>query len=226
MRFIITVIVALLLTACTTTSPSPESSDNNQSKSIASTVPHELQPEVQTSLPDSSEFTEYNNFEANITSHDYDIEGRYKLRRGLYMHGGQNRGEIVNAYLVIEKLDDNNFGYYYADKTAKLPPNSTFGIFYYDKEAKKFHQKIIDGNSLIIRKGGINIIKDGDRLKITIRQSPGRKIIIWEKTEQIDIEQALLLDNAIEEARDSYVQVYQKNFEKLSENEGSFFGFF
>jgi hypothetical protein len=112
---------------------------------------------------------------------------------------------------------------FYPHRSDQSVECSTFGIFYYDKEAKKFHQKIIDGNSLIIRKGGINIIKDGDRLKITIRQSPGRKIIIWEKTEQIDIEQALLLDNAIEEARDSYVQVYQKNFEILSVNEGAFF---
>jgi hypothetical protein len=215
MQYIVTIVITLLLSACTgSTEQSPKIEEKEKKIEV-----------VETKLPDSSEFTEYNNFEANITSHEYDIEGRYKLYRGVYMHGGINVGEITSAYLVIEKLDDDDFGYYFADKTDKLPANSTFGVFHYNYEDKKFYQRIIDGNSTVIR-GGVAIVKDGDRLKITIRQFPGRKIIIWEKTKEIDIEQAIALDAVIEDARDSYVQVYKSRFKEITQDKNSFFEFF
>lgn len=213
MKYIVTIVITLLLGACT--------SSTNQSPKTESK--RKIIEPVQVKLPDSSEFTEYNNFEANITSHDYDIGGRYKLHRGVYMHGGINVGEITSAYLVIEKLDDDDFGYYYADKTDKLPANSTFGVFHYKE--KKFYQRIIDGNSTVIR-DGVNIVKDGDKLKITVRQFPGRKVIIWEKTKEIDIKQALSLDHIIEDARDSYVQVYKSRFKEITKDKSSFFEFF
>jgi hypothetical protein len=207
MQYILTALIALLLSACT---------------------PHTTPPieEVETKLPNSSEFTEYNSFENNLTSNSYDIEGRYKLYRGLYMNGNVNQGEITHAYMVIEKLDDDDFGYYFADKTDKLPADSTFGVFHYDKKDKKFHQKFIDGDSFVIRKGGIELIKGGNRIKLTIRQTAGRKVIIWEKLEDDAI--GVLdetIDSHFDDAKDSYEQIYGSKREQVIDD-SSFFGLF
>lgn len=207
MKYIITGIIALLLSACSTLTKPPVK-------------------EVQTVLPDSSEFTEYNSFENNLTSNSYDIEGRYKLERGLYMTGNINRGEINHAYMVIEKLDDNDFGYYFADKLKGKDTMSTFGVFHYDKDDKKFHQKFIDGDSFRIRKGGVEIITDDTRLKLTFKQLGGRKIIIWEKVKEDSI--GIIddtIDSALKDAEDSYRQVYADKREQVIDD-SSFFGFF
>jgi hypothetical protein len=197
MNFIIAIIAGLLLTACTVISPkSPQVIPIKQ-------------------LPNSSEFTEFNSFENNLSMHGYDIEGRYKLHRGLFMNGNVNQGEITHAYMIVDKLDENDFGYYFADKTNQLSAESTFGIFHYDEDDKTFHQKLIDGDSFVIRKGGIELIKAANKLKLTIRQSIGRKVIIWEKIKSDDI---VVLDDsidaALEQARDAYVQIYENNKEK------------
>ncbi|NEW59690.1 hypothetical protein GSY74_00195 [Sulfurovum sp. bin170] len=181
---------------------------------------------METTLPNSSDFTEFNTFENNLSSHSYDIEGRYKLHRGLYMNGNVNQGEITNAYMVIEKLDDNDFGYYFADKMQTLTAQGTFGVFHYDEKSKKFHQKFIDGDSFVIRKGGIALIKGDNKIKLTIRQTAGRKVIIWEKIKRDTI--GMLdetIDDAMDDAKDSYEQVYESKREAVIDD-SSFFGFF
>jgi len=210
MHYILTAIIVLMLSACSTLT--------------------DIKPpikEVQTKLPDSSEFTEYNRFENNLTTNSYDIEGRYKLERGLYMTGDINRGEINHAYMVIEKLDDNDFGYYFADKLRGKDTMSTFGVFHYDEDEKRFHQKFIDGNSFRVRKGGIEIITDDDgRLRLTIKQLGGRKIIIWRKVKKDAI--GVIddtIDNALKDAEDSYRQVYGAKREQVIDD-STFFGIF
>ena len=189
MKYIIMAITALLLTACTLT----DSSISTRS-----------------GLPDSSEFTEYNDFGKNISTHSYDIEGRYKLYRGLYMHGGIHR-EITHGYLVIEKLDEDDFGYYYAIKSGDTVSDSFFGIFHH--KDKRFYQKLIDGESSTLR-DNVDIVVDQEknRIKVVVQINVGKRIIIWEKSKEVDIEQAIILDEAIEEARDSYTQIYKKKF--------------
>jgi len=211
MKYIITAIVILLLSACAT---------------VNKPMPIKRVKAVETKLPDSSDFTEYNSFESSLSPHSYDIEGRYKLKRGLYMNGDLAQGEITNAYMIIEKLDDNNFGYYFADKLRGKEAMSTYGVFYYDKEDKKFHQKFIDGDSFAIRKGGIELISDETRIRLTIRQLAGRKVIIWEKEKENAI--GLIdetIDEALKEAEDSYKQIYRNKREKLI-NDSSIFNFF
>ena len=209
MKYIITPIIALMLSACSTlTEKEPP-----------------IQPVV-TKLPNSSEFTEYNSFENNLTDNSYDIEGRYKLERGLYMTGDINRGDITHAYMVIDKLDDNDFGYYFADKLKGADAMSTFGVFHYDEDDKKFHQKYLDGDSYKIRKGGIEIVTDATRLKLTIKQLGGRKIIIWKKVKEDSI--GLIddtIDSALKEAEDSYRQIYESRREEVIDD-SSFFGLF
>jgi hypothetical protein len=181
---------------------------------------------VETKLPDSSAFTEYNSFENNLSVHGYDIEGRYKLKKGVYMNGNLAQGEITNAYMIIEKLDDNNFGYYFADKLKGKEAMSTYGVFYYDKEAKKFHQKYLDGDSFAIRKGAIELISDATRIRLTIRQLAGRKVIIWEKEKDDTI--GLIddtIDSALKDAEDSYKQIYRDKREELIDD-SSIFNFF
>ncbi len=207
MKYIITLIVALLLSACA---------------NIRGPKVTEVKA-VETKLPDSSEFTEYNSFENNLSAHSYDIEGRYKLERGLYMNETLAQGKITNAYMIVEKLDDNDFGYYFADKLEGKEAMSTFGVFHYDEDDKKFHQKIIDGDSFIIRKGGIELITDGDRIRLTIRQSVGRKVIIWKKEKENAI--GLIdetIDAALKDAEDSYKQVYEDRREELIDDSSIF----
>jgi hypothetical protein len=208
MKYIITVIVALLLTACVNSITKPKV------KQVKA---------VETKLPDSLAFTEYNRFENNLSSHSYDIEGRYKLERGLYMNGSLAQGKITNAYMIVEKLDENDFGYYFADKLEGKETMSTFGVFHYDEDDKKFHQKIIDGDSFVIRKGAIELITDGNRIKLTIQQSVGRKVIIWQKESKNAI--GLIddtIDAAIKDAEDSYNQVYAKRREELIDDSSIF----
>ena len=188
MKYIIS-IIALLLTACTN--------------------PHSHMS-LHSGLPNSSEFTEYNNFGKDIALHSYDIEGRYNLHRGLYLHGGIHR-EITQGYLVIEKLDDDDFGYYCAIKSGDTVANSFIGIFHHKN--KRFYQKLIDGKKSTLR-DAISIVVDTEknRIKITTLINVGKRVIIWEKSKEVDIEQALILDETIEEARDSYTQIYKNRF--------------
>ena len=212
MQYIITIVMTLLIIGCTTTQ-----------QPMKKEVKEEKAKDILMALPTSSGFTEYNQFENNLSSHTYDIEGRYKLYRGLYMNGKAHQGEITHAYMVVEKLGDNDFGYFFADKLKGSETMSTFGVFHYDEKEKKFHQKFIDGDSYVVRKGGIDIKSDGMRLQLSIRQTAGQKVIIWEKLKEdaigvIDDE----IDGAIKDAEDSYHQVYRAKREEVVD--GGFFG--
>ena len=191
MKQIIISIITLLLTACSTPTTISTSS------------------QFSAKLPDSSEFTVYNDFGSNAV-HDYDIEGRYEIQRGLYLHGEINR-EITHAYIVIEKLDEDDFGYYYALKSGETAVNSYFGIFHYSADEKKFYFKLLEGRSSTLR-GGLDIVKDGDKIKLTVQMPVGKRVIIFKKAKEINIEQALILDDSMKEARVSYIQVYRDRF--------------
>ena len=193
MKQIIISIILLLLTACSTPTPT---TTNTPSKFSAK-------------LPDSSEFTVYNDFGKGVI-HDYDIEGRYEIQRGLYLHGEIHR-EITHAYIVIEKLDEDDFGYYYALKSGDTAVNSYFGIFHYSADEKKFYFKLLEGEKSTLR-GGLDIVKDGDKIKLTVQMPVGKRVIIFKRAKEINIEQALILDDAMKEARENYIQVYKDRF--------------
>jgi len=204
MRYIIAVITALLLTACINGLPTPK------------------------------EYTEYddiNDTDSNITSiknadiYDYFIDGTYVLKEGVYTNGGIVK-KVTHAYMVIEKLSDEDFGYYYATQAEKYPANNDFGIYNYNDDERKFYKKIVldEKSTKTELRENVELIKTDDGVRLTSKTN-GAKIIKWERVpngESVTTDPALA--DAIRDAKESYTLIYKNRFEQLEEK--SFFDFF
>lgn len=175
----ITLTLTLLVSACNTSTVTPktpitkikeqkiitEKTDINSSKT----------KETTTSLP--SLFDPKN------------IEGSYVLERG-QISFRDIRKNINNSNLIIEKLDDDNFGFYYTVQVEEHVPDEYFGIFYY--KDGKFVQKVIADGGDVSYYDNIELINEGDRLKLTIKTNQGNRIIIWKKEEDMIPSEELL----------------------------------
>jgi hypothetical protein len=117
------------------------------------------------------------------------IEGSYVLERG-QISFRDIRKNINNSNLIIEKLDDDNFGFYYTVQVEEHVPDEYFGIFYY--KDGKFVQKVIADGGDVSYYDNIELINEGDRLKLTIKTNQGNRIIIWKKEEDMIPSEELL----------------------------------
>jgi hypothetical protein len=110
------------------------------------------------------------------------IEGKYTLEKG-QISFGDIRKTINSSDLVIEKLDDDNFGFYYTVQVEEHVPDEYFGIFYYKDD--KFVQKVITDGGEVSYYDNIELIKEDNRLKLTIKTNKGKRIIIWDKIDDM-----------------------------------------
>jgi len=143
-----------------------------------------------------------------------DIAGRYELERGT-----DHNTEVSDAYMVIEKLNDQNYGYYYAIKDGKATPNGFFGIFRYRDGT--FLNKVLDEGNVTTLNHNITLITEGQRLKLVVISSFGKKTIIWTRVLEDNKKENKELSEALNDAKVSYTQIYKEKFDNFTEKEGN-----
>jgi len=215
MRFILSIIFTFFLVGCSFTAPS-QSPSLESSTSKTTEISSSSSTSSDTELPVSPQVQMLEN--RTIYDEDKskapDISGEYGLETGT-----DNYKSIAKAYMVIEKLDDTNFGYYYAvqDEKAKAA-DGTFGIFRY-KEGK-FLNKVLDDGTTTTLNDNITLITEGQRLKLIVLRSYGKRVIIWSRVLEDGKTEDPFLTEALADAKISYTQIYKEKFSQLTEKEG------
>ena len=135
------------------------------------------------------------------------IVGEYILQHGLYSNESI-RQELNEGYLVIEELDVDNYGYYYATVINGLA-ETYLGIFF--KKDGKFVQKVIyddNGEPKIAIQDNIDIKLDGDILKIIIDDAK-HQVMVW-KRDDGTATKSDKLKQALKEAKNAYRDFYKE----------------
>ena len=202
MPVILPLILSLLMLGCAV--PTPPKSNLKIDKISSSSLP--ISPQVK--MLESRTTYDENKLIAP------DISGEYELETGT-----DNYKNVSKAYMVIEKLDDINFGYYYAvqDEKAKAS-DAIFGIFRY-KEGK-FLNKVLDEGTTTTLNDNITLITEGQRLKLVVLRSYGKRIIIWSRVLEDGQKEDSILSESLADAKISYTQIYKEKFDQLTEKEG------
>lgn len=204
MPIIFTLILSFFITGCV--NQNQANIDINSTKSKLPTID---------SLPISPQITmvEERTPWKNDKSISPDISGAYELEEGM-----DHNTNISKAYMVIEKLDNLNYGYYYAIKDGEAVANSSFGIFRYREGT--FLNKVLDGKNITTLNHNITIIAEGQRLKLIVVTSFGKKNIIWSRVLEDNKREDKELSEAIKDAKISYTQIYKEKFDTFIEKEG------
>jgi len=189
----ITLSLALLLSACTTVTEKPTVATVQNHKIIAPTSSTNITTETILEMP---------------MQKSHELQGSYSLEKGQISFSGI-RKTINSSDLVIEKLNESDFGYYYTVQVEQHPTNKYFGIFHY-KEGKYVQKVISDGE--VSYYDNIELIQEGDRLKLTLKTSQGKRIIIWQRNHEVTPTPDLL------KAKKSYIDVYRVKYNKLGLN--------
>ena len=188
MPFIFLLLFTFLFTACT----------NSTTPTLT------VQDETQIGLPKTEQTTDIDDLQIVAEN---SIIGEYTLQRGLYSNESIHQ-ELHEGYLVIEELDVDNYGYYYATTINGLA-ETHLGIFY--KKDGKFVQKVIyndeSGQSKIDIQDNINIKLDGDILKIVIDDAK-HQVTIW-KRDDGTATKSDKLKKALKEAENAYKEFYK-----------------
>jgi hypothetical protein len=142
------------------------------------------------------------------------ISGAYELETGTDHHK-----TVSNAYMVIEKLDDLNYGYYYAVQDEKATANGFFGIFRYREGT--FLNKVLDEGNVTTLNHNITLITEGQRLKLIVIGSFGKRTIIWSRVLEDNKTENKVLSEALADAKISYTQIYKDKFDTFTEKEGN-----
>jgi len=186
LKSIILSTLLFLLTACTPEPPTP-------SVSTTTIIPTQTISEPSTPIIKESVMP--------------NIEGIFNLIEGSYKYNSDGltfKHDIKVSSIIIEKLTENEFGYYYVTKLDGLTTNSYFGGFLF-KEGK-FYQKVIDDSthkiSLI---DNIRLTKFRNTLRLTIRTANAKRDIFWKKSETADPSIA----KELEEERKAYISFYK-----------------
>jgi hypothetical protein len=201
----VTLSLALLLSACTNITPLPKKVTTVKEKEVikAETMVKD------TNLKNRTKQTIKTPLIVENITDNRDIQGNYILERG-QISFGDIRKNINSSDLVIEKLDDDNFGFYYTVQVEEHAPDEYFGIFYYKDD--KFVQKVITDDGDVSYYDNIELIKEDNRLKLTIKTNQGKRIIIWDKIEDITPSSELL------NAKKSYTGVCKAKYNDLMFN--------
>ena len=188
----ITLSLTLFLTACTTEGIKQPKETNIKEKKI---------------VENNKIITQkVNTIEIAPIINNTNIEGQYTLEKG-QISFGDIRKTINSSDLVIEKLDDDNFGFYYTVQVEEHVPDEYFGIFYY--RDGKFVQKVIADGGDVSYYDNIELIKEGDRLKLTIKTNQGKRIIIWNKID------GMIPSEELQKAEKSYKGVCKAKYNNL-----------
>jgi len=202
MPFILTLMLALFFTACATSNKTPPP--------LATTPPPTTPPIIKKhQLPVSPQFHEDANDVDDLIDVS-DISGTYELEKGV-----DNYKTVTKANMIIEKLDNENFGYYYAVQDEKSTPNAFFGIFRFKNNT--YYNKVIESDTTTSLNDNIKLVIEDERLKLTVLTSYGRRIIIWDKVINKTLIQDTELTEALKDAKESYTQIYKDKFADFTE---------
>ncbi len=138
-----------------------------------------------------------------------DIYGIYNLIEGSYGYGVEGRRKkvkIEESTIVIEKLSDTEFGFYYVTKLKDSLVNRYFGGFTY--KDGKFYQKVIDTypNPKTTLRDNIKLTKKGNLLRLTVDSIDEERTILWGRSREVTPS----LKKILEEERESYKTLYKK----------------
>ncbi|MCK4441112.1 MAG: hypothetical protein KAU90_03840, partial [Sulfurovaceae bacterium] len=170
---------------------------------------------------------EKDNIEANSTT-PQTIEGHYTLKKGRFSYNGNFKiNKVVNSsYLVIEKLDNDDYGYYLTMQVDNLTPAQEFGIFH--KKGNEYFKRIIystditeDSNISIDSKipdkhlkteitEKVKLLQYKNNIKINMKVSNGKVIMIWTK----DRNPSTFKTKALLDTEHEYIKTYKERFLK------------
>ncbi len=156
------------------------------------------------------------------------LQGTYTLQEGNYSYNGKldrQSQNVVSSDLIIEKLDSDDYGYYFTMQIGNLTPTLNNGIFH--KQNNKFFKRIIyspnitkDSNITIdsnisnpplqteITKDVINIKEDNNTLTINMKVGDGKINIIWTKESNSTTPKT----KKLKEAEHEYYKTYKERF--------------
>jgi len=184
MKYTLSLSVALLFSACSTTPP------------VETTVKINNTPEISSkNILLNENNNDINNYEGSY----HFVKGTDSLK-GIYEN-------IDDGYLVIEKLDEDDYGFYYVEQSNKYSPNSKFGIFHY--ENNRFYQKFLDGSE---NRDNVKLVQFDNKLETTINTVRGTQAIQWKKTFEVTPMLSEKLMTALKNAKENYRQIYKEKF--------------
>ena len=207
-RLVMLILSLILYSACATNSTAPEKhlsqadvSENNTSKKSS------LCTSIQNNV-----VTKFITDKVNVIKEVFTtppIEGKYNLVQGQYVFKDKNlfMGDSIEASsIVIEKLSENDFGFYYVTKLKKHDAQGYFGGFTY--KDKKFYQKLIDyPTTNTILRDNISLKKSDETLTLTVHTLNGTRIITWKKSDE---PVSTLISDALDRERKDYLQLYRE----------------
>ncbi len=167
-------------------------------------VPPTTQSNVPAGLPTTNQTTDVDDLKIIPEN---SIVGEYYLQRGLYSNEAIHQ-EVNEGYLVIEELDVDNYGYYYATVINGLA-ETYLGIFF--KKDGKFVQKVIyddNGKSKIAIQDNIDVKLDGDTLKIVIDDAK-HQVMVWHRDDGTATKSDKL-KKTLKQAKKEYLDFYKK----------------
>jgi len=151
------------------------------------------------------------------------IEGNYTLQEGRYSYSKNKAINkiISNANLVIEKLDDDDYGFYLTMQVEELVPTEAFGIFH--KKDNKYFKRLIyspdvtkDSNVSIASKkfqteleeDEVKIIQKNNTLEINMKVGDGEATMIWIR----DLAGSTYRSKELKDAEHEYIKTYKERF--------------
>jgi len=157
------------------------------------------------------------------------IEGNFTLEKGIYSYNSNNAiNKTVNSSdLVIEKLDNDDYGYYFTMQVESLTPTEEYGIFH--KKDDMFFKRIIYSTN-ITKDSNISIdsnisdehlqteitdkviiVQDEKTIKISMKIRDGKMVIIWNR----DINSTKPRTIELKHAEHEYFKTYKERFNKF-----------
>ena len=190
----ITLSLAILLSACTTVTEKPKVGTVQKNQIIAPTSNTNITTTTILEMP---------------TQKNHELQGNYRLEKG-QISFGDIRKVINSSNLVIEKLSENDFGYYYTVKIEEHITDKYFGIFSY--KDGEYVQKVISDGGEVSYYDNIELIKEENGLKLTLKTNQGKRTIIWQKNHESTPTADLL------KAKKIYTNVCKVKYNELSLN--------
>ena len=137
-----------------------------------------------------------------------DIEGTYNLIEGFYSygeHGVLNKEKIKDSTIVIEKLSETEFGFYYVTRLENTLTTSYFGGFTYKDD--KFYQKVIDYPSTnTLLRDNITLKKKGNLLRLIVESTDEQRTILW----GLSSSGTPSLAEKLDEEKNNYMTLYKE----------------
>jgi len=185
---------------------------------------------VQTITDDSIQNIAYNGVQT-ITD---DIVGSYTLKKGVLSYSNQKtliNKRITHSDLVIEKLDDDDYGFYLTIQVGELVPTEEVGIFH--KKDNKYFKRIIYSPNITKDSDisidsnipnqhlkteltdEVKITQKDNGIKIQMKVSNGGEVtIIWTK----DLNGSTFKSKELKNAKHDYIETYKERFLKHFKN--------